>query len=152
MKWQHIKLCRLFFWEQLVHWSSWNTHAWCIRAHAVMVTGAHVGNESWCFGQWEHAFHILLHQRIPLRRLQKLKRWTKNLRPAVSKTLVALVKKSGVNHLFLLPCIFDSLFGLPFAGDLDAIAELHSALSTSEGVKLSSPMLSSFRINIISAK
>lgn len=73
---------------------------------------------------------------------------TKNLRPAASKTLLASVKKRGVNHLFLLPCIFDSVFALPLAGDLDAIAELHSALSTSEGVKLSSPMLSSFKVNI----
>ena len=52
-----------------------------------------------------------------------------------------------MDHRFLLPRIFDSLFTLPLVGDFDPIAELHSALSTSEGVKLSSPTVSSFRAN-----
>jgi hypothetical protein len=59
----------------------------------------------------------------------------------------SLVKMLGVNHRFLLPRVFESLLRLPTAGDLDPIVELHSAPSTSEGVKLSSPTISSFRTN-----
>jgi hypothetical protein len=54
------------------------------------------------------------------------------------QTTLALVQRCRISHLFLLP-----LAGA-FCG-LEAIAELHNALSTSEGVKFSPPTLSSFK-------
>jgi hypothetical protein len=65
-----------------------------------------------------------------------------NLRPTTSKRFygVALLQHCGTSHRFLLP-----LAGA-FSG-LEAIAELHNALSMSEGVKPSPPTLSSFKTN-----